>query len=91
MQVSAGSLRGADNKGLADSNAAFDAVAPGAAILKDQAIPWETGRALGLCDKCNIAVCLGGCKCDTNCACKPGLGGEMQQPNESCLRHEHFL
>ncbi|EFJ52864.1 hypothetical protein VOLCADRAFT_86264 [Volvox carteri f. nagariensis] len=27
------------------------------------------------CAKCNIPLCRGGCKCDNNCDCRPGLGG----------------
>eukprot|EP00798_Chlamydomonas_sp_ICE-L_P016845 gene16845-23125_t len=32
-------------------------------------------RMLGVCDKCNVAVCAGGCKCDSNCNCISGQGG----------------
>lgn len=29
---------------------------------------------MGVCDKCNIPLCKGGCKCDNNCNCRLGLG-----------------
>ncbi|GIL67511.1 hypothetical protein Vafri_20869 [Volvox africanus] len=29
------------------------------------------------CDKCNIPIASGGCKCDNNCDCRPGLGGNV--------------
>ena len=63
--TSAANLRGGRN--LAASEPAEDTVA----MLN----PWEDGRDLGACDKCNISVCQGGCKCDSNCACLPGKGG----------------
>eukprot|EP00798_Chlamydomonas_sp_ICE-L_P016838 gene16838-23118_t len=34
-------------------------------------------RLLGVCDKCNVAVCAGGCKCDSNCNCISGQGPPM--------------
>jgi hypothetical protein len=85
LQVqAAGSLRGTDrSRRLAETDGAAFAAADAAAIdLSSQAgsNPWETGgrRDLGACDKCNVAVCQGGCKCDSNCDCRPSLGGEMR-------------
>ena len=85
LQVqAAGSLRGTDrSRRLAETDGAPFAAADAAAVdLSSQAgsNPWETGgrRDLGACDKCNVAVCQGGCKCDSNCDCRPGLGGQMR-------------
>jgi hypothetical protein len=49
------------------------------------------GRDLGECDKCNIPVEQGGCKCDDQCACKPqeewseDLHGLPKQPRVECV------
>eukprot|EP00798_Chlamydomonas_sp_ICE-L_P016836 gene16836-23116_t len=45
---------------------------------------------LGVCDKCNVAVCAGGCKCDSNCNCISGQGANvcdkcnLAQSNQGC-------
>ncbi|GIL78135.1 hypothetical protein Vretifemale_7564 [Volvox reticuliferus] len=32
-------------------------------------------NAQNKCSKCNVPIASGGCKCDNNCDCRPGLGG----------------